>query len=77
MALFQDSAQTPERRNEEAKVIFEKFLNWFNWLNRINIMTSSEVMFINKLYGMYARHKKVFVSVEELFWLRDLMEKYL
>lgn len=73
MPLFDDSGQTPERRNEEATqiviVLFESGVRCEE--------ETKECDFLRSMYKMYGRNGKVYATAKQLFWLRDLKEKYL
>ena len=75
MTLGQDSGQSIERRNEEATKIFKMFLG--DWENILEQMTDKEKEFVCSLKTYFNYYKKLSVSGKQLFWLRDLMEKYL
>ena len=62
--LSDDTAQTPERRREEA----ETHLAVLN--DVVAQMTDTEQTFIGDM------QIRDFCSVKQLFWLRDLREKY-
>jgi hypothetical protein len=71
MALFQESGQTPERRREEA----EKLLGQI--IDHVEAMTEREQGFVR---GMAERFEKygdqTLVSVPQLFWLREIRDRY-
>ena len=75
MPLTFDTGQTPERRNEEAL----KIIQMLKYNTYDGIPEDNERKFINQMISMYDRYngQKVFVTSKQLFWLRDLKEKYL
>ena len=76
MPLTFDSGQTPERRNEEALRIIKMFKDANSY---DGIMEDNERRFITTMLMMYDRYsgEKVFVTPKQLFWLRDLKDRYL
>lgn len=64
MALFQDSGQSPERRKEEA----EKLLTRLS--DALDSMTDREKDFHQSVSDAPV------ISPKQLFWLRDLCDKY-
>lgn len=84
MPLTFDSGQTPKRRNEEALKIIIMLHEHFQFLPRdINRLPDNvkekDWNFLCQLFNMYNRYngEKVFVTSKQLFWLRDLKERYL
>ena len=75
MALFQDSQQTIQRRNEEATKIFKMLL--MDWENVMLKASKRDGEFLASLHTIFNYKRSLTVSVEELFRLRDLVEKYL
>lgn len=75
--LYQTSGHiNAEARNNEAIKIFQEFYaEYSNWQS----FKEREIIFMQKLKRMYEfkNRKVIFVSPKELFWLRDLKEKYL
>jgi hypothetical protein len=65
--LANDSGGTPESRREEAT----RILRMLDSVD-LDTMTASEKKFCN---GMYADEDQA-ISPKQLFWLRDLREKY-
>jgi hypothetical protein len=71
-SLSNDSGQTQERRNQEALKIAQALAA------KIAEMTPTEAGFIGKLHGLIGPMGfRVSISAKQLFWLRDLREKYL
>lgn len=77
MPLFQDSGQTPERRNEEASTIARRLAGWLDQdRSRIEKLNAWESVFI---VDMTTRVKKFgslrFITPQQLFQLRELWQK--
>ena len=72
--LANDSGGTAEDRNNEAfDILVKKDLQ-----NKIEMMTEREAEFITQLADRMSQFgAKCMVSPKQLFWLRDLLEKYL
>ncbi len=66
MALFQESGQTPERRKEEA----QKLLARLDGNVRDYNLTERELKFIESVSDQDN------ISPKQLFWLRDICDKY-
>lgn len=82
MNLGQDTGQTNARRDQEATQILEMFLQSPDIDMIRKQFSTKELDFINSLEVMYKRTRssgksQIFVSGKQLFWLRDLKEKYL
>lgn len=72
--LFQNSGGTPESRNQEAFDILVKM----GLQNNTEAMNPGEASFVESLSDRMAQFgDKCIVSPKQLFWLRDLKEKYL
>ena len=70
--LTDDSGQTPERRAEEAQHLL-KMLE-----NSATGMQPNELKFIAETAARFEQYgPRTIVSVKQLFWLRDLRDKYL
>jgi len=66
MSIGQETGQTPERRRQEATELLE-------WLYPVaETMRANEQSLVTDLYTDEDRP----VSGKQLFWLRDLVEKY-
>ena len=79
MSLFQESGQSPERRNEEALQLVKLLYGGFDGHADDDFLPREERKFLTDMFRMYEKHngKAVFVTTKQLFWLRDLKEKYL
>lgn len=66
MALFQESAQTPERRKEEAQELLARLDGHV----RDFALTEVELTFIERVSDLAN------ISPKQLFWLRDICDKY-
>ena len=74
MALFQDPEGAKDRRAEADRI----YVALFPLLDEVNRQTSNEKKSretIEFIVSMRPRDKRS-VSVKQLFWLRDLYEKY-
>lgn len=72
--LTQDSGGTAEQRNQEAFDILVKM----GLQNKTEEMTERESEFIEQISDRLSQFgEKCMVSPKQLFWLRDLKEKYL
>jgi hypothetical protein len=70
--LWTDSGQTPERRSEEADELVGKLAD------AEAAMMEHEAKFLRDMQERFERYgNKTMVSPKQLFWLRDLLEKYL
>jgi len=77
MPLFQESGQTIERRNEEALQLVKLLYGGFDGHCDDDFIPRNERQFLQSMFRMYEKKKQVFVTAKQLFWLRDLEEKYL
>ena len=66
MSLGQETGQTPERRRQEADELLERLYPV------AETMRANEQSLVTDLYSDEDRP----VSGKQLFWLRDLVEKY-
>jgi hypothetical protein len=79
MSLFQESGQSPARRNEEALQLVRLLYSGFDGHCDDDFIPRDERQFLSSMFRMYEKYnnKAVFVTAKQLFWLRDLEEKYL
>ena len=79
MSLFQESGQSPTRRNEEALQLVKLLYGGFDGHCDDDFIPRNERQFLQSMFRMYEKHDKkaIFVTAKQLFWLRDLKEKYL
>ncbi len=69
--LTNDTAQTPERRAEEARELVDKLVD------STGDMCEREADFITSMAERLEKYgTRTVVSPKQLFWLRDLVEKY-
>lgn len=72
--LWKDSGGTAESRNQEAFDILVKM----ELQNMTDAMNEREAEFVNQLADRMSQFgDRCMVSPKQLFWLRDLKEKYL
>ena len=70
--LYQESGSTPERRAQEADELTNMLADAEVW------MTRTEAIFFRDMYERLEKYgDRTFVSPKQLFWLRELKEKYL
>jgi hypothetical protein len=70
--LTNDSGQTPERRAEEAGELLDMLAD------AVVRMDEKESKFVTDLNARFLQYKeRTLVSVKQLFWLRDLRDRYL
>jgi hypothetical protein len=70
-ATNESSTQTPQERCEEAR----RILNKVGLADHVDEMTSAEQNFVSRLISDL-EIADVPVSIKQLFWLRDLVDKY-
>ena len=72
-ATESSSSQTPDERQAEArKILFDMGLAAY-----VDLMAEKERDFVSRLANDLEIRSSVAVSVKQLWWLRDLKEKYL
>ena len=72
-ATNESSTQTPQERSDEARrILFKMELR-----DQIDVMTDHEANFVGGLANDMEVVETVAISPKQLFWLRDLAEKYL
>jgi hypothetical protein len=77
MALFQDSGQTPERRDEEATEITRKLRDWLATdPQQIELFDAKSSVFLTDMLSRLRRFGSLrYVNPKMLYWLRDLKAK--
>jgi hypothetical protein len=71
MPLFQDSGQTPDRRREEAKELLAQVID------AVEAMTDKDRRLVEKISGRFQKYgDEAFVNANDVFWLRDIRDRY-
>lgn len=77
MALFQESGQSPQRRNEEASTIAARLITYMvehpEWIETLD--DKSKVFLTDMKARMKAFGSLRYINAVQLGWLRDLYER--
>ncbi len=76
MGLFEDSGQTPERRDQEASQLVERLAAAYarddGLFERLDPRSAN---FLGQMFTRRSQNRLTGINPKQLFWLRDLIEK--